>query len=103
MADNIDDKFDTPPELQARLVSTGDIPDASLLAEHMRHLQREMHDGFESISRQLLPAINRIQDALEDIGVRLNRLEHDRDNDRKRLAAIEQELEKRAKRTKRRK
>jgi chaperonin cofactor prefoldin len=69
----------------------------------MRHLQREVHDGFEAISRQLLPAINRIQEALEDIAVRVTRLEHDRDNDRKRLAAIEQELEKRAKRTKRRK
>ena len=87
----VDDQFSPVREDEVR------DENPSVLVRRLDRLTLEVHNGFDSMSRQLMPAINRIQDALEDIAVRLARLERDRDDHRNRLVAIEQKLEKSAK------
>jgi hypothetical protein len=67
------------------------------VARRLDQLTTEVRTGFEGINNQLLPAINRINDALADIAVRLNRLEKDRDDHAMRLVALEQSAKQRLK------
>lgn len=47
----------------------------AMLANHMRALQGEMRSGFELLNERLIPMITRIEEKLDDLGVRLTRVE----------------------------
>lgn len=87
----IDDKFKAVTEAEVR----DDSP--TVLARRLDRLTGEVHDGFDGLNRQLLPAINRINDALADIAVRLKRLEKEGDDLNKRVIALEQSAKRRMK------
>jgi hypothetical protein len=78
----IDDKF--------KPVQSGELDDLHLLPGEFRAFRSEMRTAIELLTTQLIPAINRINDKLDDVGVRLNRLERDRDDLKNRVAALEQ-------------
>lgn len=76
-----------------------DVADGKLVAGHLRALERKVDSGFALITNKLLTKLDRLEekidehgDALKDITARMSRLESDRDADRKRLAAIEEQL-----------
>lgn len=86
-----DDKFAAVKEDDVR----DDNP--RVLARRIDTLTGEVRDGFAGINQQLLPAINRINDALADIAVRLNRLEKNQVSHADRLTALEQHAKRRMK------
>lgn len=92
----VDDLFDTPPELRERLVSTGDLDDLTALPGQVRALAAEVRTGFEMLGNKVLPQLERIHDAIEDIAVRVTRVEKDLASEvreRKRLAERVEALE----------
>lgn len=82
--DSIDDKF--------RPVQAADVTDLALLPRRFDALASEVRLGFEMFGNKILPALDRIRDAIEDLAVRVTRLEKDWLAADKRLTAIEQEI-----------
>ena len=83
MSDNPDDKWDTPPELRERLVTTGQLTDLDCLPGEFKAFRVEMRDHLQSISRslQLLVSIdNRLNVVIErqnDFEKRMKEISHD--------------------------
>lgn len=84
----VDDKF--------KPVQGDDVSDEKLLVEHVRHLRLEMHDGFDSIARALTK-LDRIESRLDDIGVRISRIEKDQGDLASRVVVLEQSAKRRMK------
>lgn len=85
----VDDKFEP--------VKTEELDDLHLLPGEFRSFRAEMRTAIELLTQQLLPAINRINDKLDDVGVRLNRLERDHMDLDNRITKLEQSARKRMK------
>jgi predicted nuclease with TOPRIM domain len=74
-------------------VTREDVDDEApaMLANHMRALQREMRDGFDSIGRAL-QALSRIEERLVVVIDRQNHLERRIDDHERRLALLEKPI-----------
>jgi hypothetical protein len=91
----VDDKF--------KPVQTGDLDDLALLPGELRAFRTEMRGALELLTERILPTLDRINNAIQEIDWRVRRLESDRDEHRNALAEIRQTLAKRAKRVRARK
>jgi hypothetical protein len=87
----VDDKF--------AAVTDEDVSDDNpkFLANRLDRFMGEMRDRFDLLEKKLEPLFTRTHNALDDIGVRLNRLEKDRDSHSQRITALEQAAKRRLK------
>ena len=60
-----------------------------VLSRSVRNLQTEMRTGFELLNQRLLPLLERLESKLDDLTVRVNRVERDLVDQDKRLSALE--------------
>jgi hypothetical protein len=86
----IDDKF-IP-------VQAADVSDLACLPGEFRAFRSEIRTALELLTTQLLPAINRINDRLDDDAIRLNRIEKRHNELDQRVAALEQRSKQQRKR-----
>jgi hypothetical protein len=70
-------------------VRADDVTDEKLVAGQLRALQVEVRGGFELLTNRLTVMMERFASKQEDHERRIGMLERDRENDRKRLAALE--------------
>lgn len=87
----IDDLFDTPPELEAKFVRTGELDDTPL-SRRIDRLSEDVRTGFELLNERLMPMLERLEAKLDDVEIRLTRVEKNALAADRRLTAIEQSL-----------
>jgi hypothetical protein len=95
VSDDIDDKF--------RPVQSHELSDLALLPGQFRQFAAEVRMSFELLTERIMPALDRLNTAIDDLRVRVSRVERERDEDRKALAEIQRELSQRSKRIRARK
>lgn len=69
----------------------------TMIAGHLRTLQREVRSGFELITNKLLVAIERLDNKFSDALDRISQLERDHTDLARRVSALEQPKKRKAK------
>ena len=80
-------------------VTREDVTDLALLPKRFDLFATEVRQSFELLTERLIPALTRIEEKLEDFGVRLARLERGHTDHAARIAALEQAAKRRLKAT----
>lgn len=81
---DLDDKF--------KPVQSEDVSDLKLLPGQFRQFAADVRLSFELLNERLMPMLNRLEHALDDLNVRVTRIEKDALAADRRLNAIEQQL-----------
>jgi hypothetical protein len=79
-------------------VKAADVSDLAGLPRRFDAFAAEIRTALELLTTQLLPAINRINDRLDDDAIRLNRIEKKHNDLDQRVAALEQRAKQQRKR-----
>jgi hypothetical protein len=72
-----------------RPVTGADVTDERLVVGQLRALQREVHSGFEILTKRLEVMMERFAARQDDHETRIDQLERDRTRTDQRLAALE--------------
>ena len=78
-------------------VTREDVTDLALLPKRFDLFAAEVRQSFELLTERLIPALTRIEEKLEDFGVRLSRLERAHTDHAARITALEQAAKRRLK------
>lgn len=80
-------------------VTREDVTDLALLPKRFDLFAHEVRQSFELLTERLIPALTRIEEKLEDFGVRIARLERGQVDTTARITALEQAAKRRLKAT----
>jgi hypothetical protein len=78
-------------------VTREDVTDLALLPKRFDLFAHEVRQSFELLTERLIPALTRIEEKLEDFGVRIARLERGQVDNTARITALEQAAKRRIK------
>lgn len=78
-------------------VTREDVTDLALLPKRFDMFATEVRQSFELLNERLIPMLTRIEERLDDLGVRMSRIEREQHDHAARITALEQAAKRRIK------